>query len=338
MLGKVTLSTDMVDSTIRDEFWRDVSKIIYDVSPADGEQGLTGTVISRPFGEMILGATSFNSQLCRRTRRNIAHEPLDSYIMQLILSGPYTGDFNGTSVSVRPGDIFFLDLDQPLDSRKEPGERLSLVIPRHEIQRMFPNRNLHGHVLSSDWAATRLLSHYIKGIAEVLPEIAAGEAAAVQSSVLSLVGATLNGIDAAWGTPPDLPIRSRILGYIERHLGDPAFGPHSILSEFPVSRSSLYRAFERDGGIARLIREKRLDRAYALLTSRQAGARSVKDAASRAGFTESAQFARFFRERFGMQPHEALALKPPLATGPSGFLALHAHLTRRVSRLGASSS
>ncbi|MFK4826221.1 helix-turn-helix domain-containing protein [Paenochrobactrum sp. BZR 588] len=338
MNRNVTLSTDMIDLADRDEFWRDVSKIIYDVSPVVATQGLAGSVISQPFGEMILGATSFNSQYCQRTRRNIMHDPLDSYIVQLVLSGPYKGDFNGTSMTVCPGDIFFLDLDQPLDSKKEKGRRLSLVIPRCEIQKIIPNRNLHGQVLTSNRGTTKLLSHYIKGIAETLSDIADDETEAVQNSVLSLISEAFNGIKATRSLNVELPLRSRILGFIEHNISDPTFGLHSILSQFPVSRSSLYRAFEEDGGIANLIRQKRLDHAFKLLTSRQKPAYSVKDVVRRVGFTEGTQFARFFRARFGIQPNEALALKPSLATGTNGFLALHEHLTQRISNIERSPS
>ena len=328
----VTLSTDMVDTRVQDEFWRSVSQVIYDVTPVEETgAGLSGAVTSRPFGEMILGSTVFNAQYCRRTRRSILHEPLDLYIMQLILAGRYVGDFNGRQVSVGPGDIFFLDLSQTLDSRKDPGARLSLVISRSDIARVAGDRDLHGVVLPANWPTTRLLSHYIKGMVEVLATVEPDEAFAVQQAVVSLVGATLNGVPALDSELPlHAPLRTRILAWIDRNLHDPTFGPNAIMRQFPVSRSSLYRAFEPDGGVAGMIRDRRLERAFELLTDPQRR-RSVKEAAWRAGFTEGAQFARFFRERFGILPHEARDIRHFRPRRETGTLALHRHLTHRVS-------
>jgi hypothetical protein len=64
MTKELFLSTDMVDAEARDDFWRDAIKLFYEVSALDeeNEEGFIGTLRSYPFGNMLVGSTTFNTQ------------------------------------------------------------------------------------------------------------------------------------------------------------------------------------------------------------------------------------------------------------------------------------
>src|SRR5690606_36228398 len=157
--------------------WREVSKVLYEITPVEEmrSEGLVGSVHSQPLGSMILGKTSFNVQVCRRTPEIIVSSAVDFYIVQLAVAGKYTGDFDGVDLVVRPGDIFILDLARVLDSRKEAGSRLSIVLPRATLEKCLPRRHLHGMVFDRGRATTRLLADYIIGIDKVIGDLTPSE-------------------------------------------------------------------------------------------------------------------------------------------------------------------
>lgn len=330
-----SLSTNMVDKTIRNDFWRDVSSIIYDVSAVEDEGApeLSGSVYSRPIGSLILGKTTFNRQICRRTPQSIVRSALDLYVVQFILAGDYRGDFNGTAVSARAGDIFILDLSQVLDSQKEPGARISLVLPRPMLERWAPRKHLHGMVFPGERATTRLIADYMLGIERVIGDLTPREIPAVEESLSILIASAVDGDRAGRGAAAvTLPLRQRILDYIDSRLDDPQLGPETILKRFRLSRSHLYRAFEEEGGVARLIREKRLDRAYDLLARAAGSPISVKEAAGRCGISPGADFSKLFKARFGISASEVrgLAMTAPRWSGTP--LVLHGHLHDQATR------
>ena len=74
-----------------------------------------------------------------------------------------------------------------------------------------------------------------------------------------------------------------------------------------------YRAFEVEGGIAKIIRGKRLDRAYRILVDEPGRHVSLKEIAYRCGFHDGTQF-KAFKARFGMSPRDARDCEADLLT------------------------
>jgi AraC-like DNA-binding protein len=101
-------------------------------------------------------------------------------------------------------------------------------------------------------------------------------------------------------------LRQQLLEFIEANLYERELGPALLMQRHQVSRAHLYRIFADDGGIAKIIRDKRLDAAYReiALGAKTAG-KSITDVALRLGFSNSSQFARAFQRRFSMTPREA---------------------------------
>lgn len=81
-----------------------------------------------------------------------------------------------------------------------------------------------------------------------------------------------------------------------------------------VSRATLYRRFEAEGGIVHYIRQRRLLRAHPLPAG---NAQRVfpKRLADELGFNCAAQFSRSFRAQFGYSPSEVGELA--MQSGPS---------------------
>ncbi len=180
------------------------------------------------------------------------------------------------------------------------------MVPREPLEKIIGWPDLHGRVLPRAAPMTRLLRSLIEGLYSTAGELTEAEASGVRENLLFLLRGGLTGRqnNPLEDLPISQPVRSRILDYINENLTDPLLSPQSILQRFRVSRSHLYRAFEADGGIARIIREKRLDRAYRFLLTQPGKPISFKEAAYHCGFRNGTQFNKAFRERFDMSPKD----------------------------------
>ena len=87
---------------------------------------------------------------------------------------------------------------------------------------------------------------------------------------------------------------------IEERLGSAMLTVANLCRWTGMSRSSLYRLFDADGGVQAYIRDQRLARVAAELRLVTTG--RVADIAERWGFCDAAYLARVFREVHGMTP------------------------------------
>ncbi len=327
-------STDMVDEKIRDEFWRKTSLLIYDVSPRDA--GFFGSCQSHLMGPMMIGTIEFNRQSFTRTRPIIAHSGLDYFTIQLALSGASQGDYNGNNVAVQPGDIFIHDLSQPSIGQVEAGSRLCIAIDRPSLQRLVPNKNIHGTVISHKRAITHILAQYMIGINNVHADVSEDDIAATQEAFLILVASAINGIDHAdvINDPAvNLPLKQRIIDYIYTHIEDQRLNATSIMKKFGISRSNLYRLFAKEDGIAKFIRDHRLDLAYQFLTDKRTADQPNKVALYRYGFSDNSRFAYHFKNRFGILPKDVRAMDRPALSNQRGMVRIHDYLRSLIAAI-----
>ncbi|WP_273792603.1 helix-turn-helix domain-containing protein [Brucella anthropi] len=336
MNKETTISTDMIEDKLRNEFWRAVLKPMYEITDEDNDYQFSGSIVARSIGSIQIGTTSFNSQTYSRAPKLIAQGGLNQYILQLITGGDLRGDFNGVNVEAKKGDIVIIDLTQTVESHASGGSRITVIIPRDELEKIVGWRNLHGLVMRASSPITRLLFDYLRGLQSVSGELNATETHSAQEAMMSLLGASIAGGEGGMveSLPINLPMRKRILAYIDENLANPLLGPHSIIQNFRVSRSHLYRAFETDGGVAKVIRDKRLDNAYRILVSQRGKPVSFKEIAYRCGFHDGTQFTKAFKARFGISPKDARLIGAPLLATPPAAFSYPIHLAEEAAKAG----
>ncbi len=310
MEKNVFFSTDMVEEKSRTDFWRATSIMVYDVTPRDG--ALAGSCQSHLLGPMMIGTSGFNKQNFTRSRSIIAQSGLDFFTIGLALSGASQGDYNGTDVSLQQGDILIHDLSQPSIGQTETGARLCIAADRASIQKLVPNKNIHGMVLSGRRAITRILAQYMIGLDNTHTDIDKSDVLAAQEAFLTLLASAIKGADNSNiinDHAINMPLKQRIIDYINANIENPVLGTNSIMKFFGISRSNLYRLFEAEDGVAKFIRDRRLDMAYQLLGDRRIKAQPHKTILYRYGFSDNSRFTHHFKNRFGMLPREVRAVK-----------------------------
>ncbi len=308
--NEIFISTAMVEVDARSDFWREATRPVFQTAPfsPDSKEPLEGTISSRPLGSMVIGSASFNSQRYTRDHRTIVHSDLDYYLIQLFTSGKMRGDFSGSDVQADVGDICFLDLAKAFKSEVGAGSRLSLAVSRRDLERAVGPRSLHGVVLRGDKPMTRLIATYLKGILSLERSLSPVEVLASEEALIALLAGALKGdvFESVEDYPSmSIALRQRVLAFIDQNIGASDLSPELIQHKLRVSRSHLYRAFAEDGGVAKIIRDRRLDEAFRELTKASKQSRSVSQIAYNLGFSSANQLLRGFRARFDMTPREA---------------------------------
>lgn len=304
---RIRLSTDQIEPRHRTEFWWELSRPLTDVVAGDGASGeLRGAIDAHPVAGLMVGRLSFNQQIYRRDRRTILLGGLDHYLLQMFVAGRMRGDCDGASVVAGPGDICIFDLARPYQVAAESGERVTVAIPRPRMDAIFKGKALHGLVLEGLDPLTRLLRGLMVDLSEMAAEIEGPDAMAAEGMLLDALAAIVQrrAPDGA-GDTTDHRLRLRILKFIDNNLTNSKLNVEAIVREFKISRAQLYRACAQDGGVAALLRDRRLDAAMYRLSRIDGSNTSTVALAYDLGFSNSAHFSRAFKARFSMTPSTA---------------------------------
>ncbi|MFD1197684.1 helix-turn-helix domain-containing protein [Brucella gallinifaecis] len=324
-------STNMVDAKRKDDLWRETIKPIYEVSENTDEKikGFHGSVRWRAIGSLLIGNSTFNSQRYVRTKRTIAQSGLDHYIIQIVTAGTMYSTFNDVEVYAQPGDIYITDLSQTTAGEVSAGSRININISKNELEKIYAWKNLHGVILKQHLPSTKILSNYIQGIINIEAEFSAVEAIGIKEALLSLLSSSLNGVDKGLSGDwvPILNIRHRIIAFIENNLANPLLCPQFIIEHFHISRSNLYRLFEKHGGISKFIRDKRLKLAYKIIMFSPDRVPSIKEISYRCGFNDPSQLIKSFKKMYGVNPKGVKENKYLLNSSEDSILLLQKHLS-----------
>lgn len=152
-----------------------------------------------------------------------------------------------------------------------------------------------------------VLCRTIEGVAAELENLPAEAWTTVGQSLaemlLGLVHQPNAHQTAAGATSTQTGLLHRICQLIERKLDDPGLTPAQVAHAEGISERYLQKLFESTGdNFSHYLRERRLQRTCADLSSPGEAHRSVSEIAFRHGFNDAAYFSRVFRERFGLPP------------------------------------
>jgi AraC-like DNA-binding protein len=291
--------------------WRAGLASLFEAAPLDGTvETFRADLHCLNLGSFLIGMSKASPQAFCRDRNLVSAVGVDHLLIQLYVSGECEFKVDGSQSRGAAGDIVCFDLSRQMSSQTGFLETVSLVVPRHLV-RLSPRAfdALHGAVLGGDTTLGVLLREHLLSMAKVAPRLGAQDGKLVTEAAAALISAGLSRAISGSATPESELIGSglhSIQGFIERNLTDEALSPEMIMRHFGLSRSVLYRIFEPLGGIADYIRDRRLDRAFLQLASVGKGRGGVSRLAYANGFASEAAFSRAFRQRFGMNPSEAI--------------------------------
>ena len=292
------------------ELWRFGMSPLFDLDAGDEEARAAFKVdfTSYQFADLAISAGASSAATLERSAQTIARSGLDNIGVTTYFAGGCELDAEGRVTEVHPGDVFILDLARRCTVRSPDYASLTIVLPRAMLEPLLPNLDeLHGLVLKKGTPLATMLVHHLQILFREAPALGVAEARAAARGTAALIavfaGASVNGRDdsAQAATAASLQALRRA---VEANLANRDLGPELLSQHAGVSRATLYRLFEPIGGVREYIRQRRLARAYQMITDPARARMRVGTIAADCGFTSDSVFSRAFREAYGLSPSE----------------------------------
>ena len=265
-----------------------------------------------------------------RTPRQIARGGIDHYQIALCVGGQLTYAAGRRSVTLSEGDLCLMDMAQPsrtvltADRNSKLARNLALTLPRSSLASLLATPDgASATLISRDTREGRLLAEHFFALHANGGPLGSGSSMPTSDALAGLVADAVGrarDAEVAIDRANRHLIRASIKRYIDANLQTEALSAALLCRRFKLSRATLYRLFESEGGLWRYIQDQRLNRAFARLASPAAVPARMIDLAVDFHFASDTTFVRAFRRRFGITPGEvrylsALNAEPRLANG-----------------------
>ncbi|WP_087003988.1 helix-turn-helix domain-containing protein [Rhizobium sullae] len=300
--------------------WRESIAVVFDVERLshDADATFDARVEAFQLGDMVVTNADLGGQRYVRSPARLRQDGMDHFVLNLYRTGGWRaqtprGEFKGAA-----GQVSVLDLSCELISDEPDCSLVALFLPRSLLEDRLPNLGaLHGSAPSGPHAV--LLAEYIDILARRLPSLPAGDEQALSRATCEMLTAclapSLANVEAA-RPGLELVLQRRAKRYVEAHLDSADLNIDAICNAVGVSRRTLYRLFDREGGVLRYVQSRRLERVRAALAD-PCETRRISDVAAEFGFLRGDHFARAFKHLYGRSARDVRNLTHRAAEVPS---------------------
>lgn len=276
---------------------------LFDASPVGPHQTKSQLLM---FDEVALVLASTSACRFDRTQKHIGRDGLKALAGSIWLAGSARGIAAGMPFVVEPGEMLLADMTQEISVTMTDSQVIQFGVPRlHADREIGSVERLHGWVIDRDIAGM-LRSHLLR-LFDGLKRIPESDAARVARTLIDTLALSVRASGNDGTEEPSIQtLAMRARSEIQRNLGSPALNVAGLCRRLGVSRSTLHRLFEAEGGVQAYVRNLRLDEARKALLHGPLD-RRIGDIAERLGFSDAAHLSRLFRQRFGESPSECRA-------------------------------
>jgi AraC-like DNA-binding protein len=260
-----------------------------------------------PLGEVAVGTLAATPVEFVRHKHHLKDRS-DGFILQFIESGPIRFAHVSEERTYDAGSAHFVDQERPLRG----------LGPRHASIRNIAVRaaalktlvahpeDLAGHAVHPG-PALRLLNGYLRSLTSLEQPPPSELAPIIGLHLLDLVAAALGPTAEAAEIVTKRGVKAArlraILAEVARRFSEPDFDLDSVAGTLGLSRRYVQQLLEETGkSFTEHLVERRLERAFAMLSDRRCLHLPIIDIAFAAGFGDVSHFNRMFRRRFGETP------------------------------------
>lgn len=304
-LGLHRFSTSDVPAQDRHEAW--VNRDWPSLAPVYRTEPLEPFAVASErlrLGEIFVHYTTITAQRWIRDRNMLRSWGPDALTVALTLEGEAHGTLGKRAFRTGPGSVQLCDLGQSSSHISSASRTILVIIPRAvATARGLDVAALHGIVLHSGAAA--MLAPHLLSLREAALTLTDEEGALLGGTFLDLLILAL----AAVGRPGQVAVTRRSAAAlvarqtIEHRLGSPALTIANLCRDLGISRTTLHRLFEADGGVQAYIRGRRLEAVRRALAD-PSGVEPICALAERFSFSDAAHLSRLFRTRYGLTPSD----------------------------------
>ena len=307
-----TLSTAGVAPHERLPYWIDLICATYVKLECDAQDDgrFAGTITSHHLPGLDLSVVDSQAQHVTRTRRSIAGDADDCFIVSLQTRGQGLISQDGRDALLAPGDFAIYGSTRPYTLHFDGDfEEIVLKLRGDQLRTMVRDtEKLTATTVSGRQGAGHLMINMVRTLRDEADSLAPASAAAVASGVVNLLAAGLQSLPACGRTDPSALAayhRARIRDCLDQRLADPGLTIEGVAAELGMSIGHLHRLFHREPqSPSQYLWSRRLEACSRELLDPRNASRPVATIAFRWGFNDAAHFSRAFREKFGVAPRE----------------------------------
>lgn len=291
--------------------WSDYVSRILDtpVSRAQTLSGFYGEIDSYVLKNMVYLDSRTDPLQQARTNARISTDNVRDFVFHIAVDGIMetvtASPRHGAAAQFAPG-VLALDMGQTMRMHRPTRARvLAFFVPRHRVASVISDpESLHGRVLSYASPLGQLIKAQVKHLTLHLRHLDPSSAQESISLCLDLILSAFSK-QSRLDEGARAVTRQALMACVKRHiienLHQADFSAMTVLHAFPqVSRPTLYRMFEQEGGLAAYVRNCRLwGAAKELVELPQV---PVAEIAYGFGFGSASDFSRAFKRNYDVSP------------------------------------
>lgn len=256
-------------------------------------------------GPLLSARNLGDGHLLLRERSHLASNP--GHYLKLQIFEESGGVFfqSDQAHQLDPGSVHLIDQSQPYRQKMPSGGNFTVFLP-HALVGFKPGASAY---IRFDAASPEgiFLARSAQALFDQLPQMTAHQATGVAGAFAGLVRSLIDWRQSPLGGEGIREVRlDTARRHIEANLHDPNFRPDDVLRAVGASRATIFRDFAPVGGLARYLRERRLDHAYRALSMSRPQRGVVGTVAEASGFQSTADLSRAFQRRFGLSPTDVV--------------------------------
>ncbi|MEM5310806.1 AraC family transcriptional regulator [Paraburkholderia sp. JHI869] len=295
--------------------WRDRVGHLIDVLPSrsDLEKPFQASIDRYQVGDLVFTDCRSDLLMLERSQTRISTDRVRDFVFHVFLEGAVQNVTVRTSQrdsAQSPASILALDMNQPIRMQRLACRVITFFVPAALVQEVFPDPEaVHGRMLHTSMPLVPLIIDHVATLSRRIASLNASEVdGAIRAAAELLVAAF--GRQAGLSGDARAAARAAMFGqvrrYIQAHLTESDLSPESVLNALQLTRPTLYRLFQHEGGLGAYIRNLRLRRAADELICYPHVA--VIEIAYGLGFKSASDFTRAFRRAYDMAPQDFRAL------------------------------
>jgi AraC-like DNA-binding protein len=291
--------------------WRDRVGHFLDV-PISRRQladGFSGSIDSYRVGDLAFMECRTDPVSQSRSVARISTDSVRQLVFHVAVEGTFetgTGLYpRRTAVQSEPG-ILALDMNQPMQMTRSACRLLAFFLPRELVESVLPEaESIHGRVIEYHSPLARLIPAHLAHLCENLPTMSAPHAYDAIRTCAMLIAAAFGkqtGLSGNARAAARTAMFATARRFIDANLGQLDLTVEHVLAASQLSRPTLYRLFEPEGGLAAYIRNRRLREAADELC--RYPHKAIVEVAYGWGFNSAPSFNRAFRRAYDMSPSD----------------------------------
>ena len=260
--------------------FRDVLSDVYDIDAIGNRDEFKVLATGYMVDNILFNTVSFTPSTFHRNTSHLQGDEQNFLVLEFMLEGRQLVTMNSRHIHMTKGTIYLRDWGQEFKSDSDHMRLHSVVIPRNRLKSsQYLNEKHPIFSLSIDEASGELISKTWLHLLSQFSSTSVSDVKILTSDFLSMLDDLL-GYNST--NKPNTSFDS-MCQYIMSRLHN-EISASEICNHFHVSRSSVYRAFESEGGIKRYITKERLRNCYLELRSADPSRTKVSDTYQSWGF------------------------------------------------------